>query len=110
MNLDEVVEERENESVSIRCRHLVAAVITQGFSYMVKAGVEYGEIYTSEATIVLRIPDHPSTVYYSLSVPKGDVGASIGWNERGNQHSMQTMGIEPRHLLNGLENRTTSTA
>jgi hypothetical protein len=33
----------------------------------------------------LRILDDPSTVYYSLSVPKGDVGASTGWNERGNQ-------------------------
>ncbi|OBT43224.1 hypothetical protein VE00_06404 [Pseudogymnoascus sp. WSF 3629] len=85
MNLDEVVEEGENESVAIRCRRLVAAVITQGFSYMVKAGLEYGEIYTGEATIFLRIPDDPSTVYYSLSVPKGDVGASTGWEELENQ-------------------------
>ena len=38
MNLDEVVRE------AIRCRGLVAAVITQGFSYMVKAGSKYGEI------------------------------------------------------------------
>ncbi|OBT57881.1 hypothetical protein VE04_02107 [Pseudogymnoascus sp. 24MN13] len=85
MNLDEVVEEGENESVAIRCRRLVAAVITQGFSYMVKAGLEYGEIYTGEATIFLRIPDDPSIVYYSLSVPKGDVGPSTGWDERGNE-------------------------
>jgi hypothetical protein len=93
MNLDEVVEEGENESVAFRCRRLVAAVITQGFSYMVKAGVEYGEIYTGEATIFLRIPDDPSTVYYSLSVPKGDVGVSTGWNERGNQHSQLHMTV-----------------
>ncbi|OBT59854.1 hypothetical protein VE03_10539 [Pseudogymnoascus sp. 23342-1-I1] len=85
MNLDEVVEEGENESVAIRCRRLVAAVITQGFSYMVRTGLKYGEIYTGEATIFLRIPDDPSTVYYSLSVPKGDVGASTGWDEPGNQ-------------------------
>lgn len=85
MNVDEVVEVDDNESVAVRCRRLVAAVITQGFSYMVKAGVEYGEIYTGEATIFLRIPDDPSTVYYSLSVPKGDVGASTGWDERGNE-------------------------
>ncbi|ELR04297.1 hypothetical protein GMDG_09027 [Pseudogymnoascus destructans 20631-21] len=57
----------------------------QRFSYMVKAGVEYGEIYTGEATIFLRIPDDPLTVYYSLSVPKGDVGVSTGWDERGNE-------------------------
>ncbi|KFX95971.1 hypothetical protein V490_03607 [Pseudogymnoascus sp. VKM F-3557] len=85
MNVDEVVEVDDNENVAVRCRRLVAAVITQGFSYMVKAGVEYGEIYTGEATIFLRIPDDPSTVYYSLSVPKGDVGASTGWDERGNE-------------------------
>lgn len=85
MNLDEVVEEGENESVAIRCRRLVATVSTQGFSYMVKASLEYGEIYTGEATIFLRIPDDPSTVCYSLSVPKGDVGASTGWDELENQ-------------------------
>jgi len=85
MNLDEIIEEGENESVTIRCRRLVAAVITQGFSYMVKAGVEYGEIYTSEATIFLRIPNDPPIVYYSLSVLKGDVSTSTSWNERGNQ-------------------------
>jgi hypothetical protein len=74
MDVDEVVEVGEDDSVAIRCRRLVAAVITQGYSYMVRAGVEYGEIYTAEATIFLRIPDDPSTVYYALSVPKGDVG------------------------------------
>jgi hypothetical protein len=78
MNVDEVVEEGENESVAMRCRRLVAAVITQGFSYMVKAGVEYGEIYTGEATIFLRIPNDPLTMYYSLSILKGDVRASTG--------------------------------
>ena len=85
MELDEVVEVGEDESVAIRCRRLVAAVITQGFSYMVRAGLQYGEIYTGEATIFLRIPDDPSTVYYSLSVPKGDVGPLTDWSERGNQ-------------------------
>ena len=71
--------------MSIGCRRLVAAVITQGFSYMVRAGVEYGEIYTGEATIFLRIPDDPSTVYYALSVPKGDVGPRTDWSESSNQ-------------------------
>jgi hypothetical protein len=83
MDLDEIVEQKDDESVAVRCRRLVAAVITQGFSYMVKAGLEYGEIYTGEATIFLRIPDDPSTVYYALSVPKGDVGSSTGWEEHG---------------------------
>ncbi|KAH8586479.1 hypothetical protein B0O99DRAFT_695423 [Bisporella sp. PMI_857] len=81
MDLNDVVEQCDNESVAVRCRRLVAAVITQGFSYMVKAGLEYGQIYTGEATIFLRIPDDPSTVYYALSVPKGDVGLSTGWDK-----------------------------
>ncbi|KAH8587607.1 hypothetical protein B0O99DRAFT_556325 [Bisporella sp. PMI_857] len=85
MELDEVVEVGEDESVAIRCRRLVAAVITQGYSYMVRAGLEYGEIYTGEATIFLRIPVDPSIVYYSLSVPKGDVGPLTDWSERGDQ-------------------------
>ncbi|KAH8588056.1 hypothetical protein B0O99DRAFT_525815 [Bisporella sp. PMI_857] len=85
MDLNEVVEQSDNESVAVRCRRLVAAVITQGFSYMVKAGLEYGQIYTGEATIFLRIPDDPSTVYYAFSVPKGDVGLSTGWDE-GSEH------------------------
>jgi hypothetical protein len=67
MKLDEVVEVGEDESVAIRCRRLVAVVITQGYSYMVRAGVEYWEIYTGQAMILLHIPDDPSTVYYSIS-------------------------------------------
>jgi hypothetical protein len=85
MEVDEVVEVGEDESVAIRCRRLVAAVITQGYSYMVRAGVEYGEIYTGEATIFLRVPEDPSTVYYSLSIPKGDVGPTTDWSEHGDQ-------------------------
>jgi hypothetical protein len=74
MELDEVMEVGTDESLAIRCQRLVAAVITQGYSYIIRAGVEYREIYTSVATIFLRVPDDPSNVYYALSVPKGDVG------------------------------------
>jgi hypothetical protein len=85
MELDEVVEVGEDESLAIRCRRLVAAVITQGYSYMVRAKVEYGWIYTGEVTIFLRVPDNPSTVYYALSVPKGDVVPTTDWSEHGDQ-------------------------
>ena len=85
MELDEVVQVGDGESLAIRCRRLVAAVITQGYSYMVGAGVEYGEIYTGEAMIFLRVPDDPSTVYYALSVPKGDVGPTTDWSEDGDR-------------------------
>lgn len=85
MELDEVVEAGEDESVAIRCYCLIAAVIMQGYSYIVRAGVEYGEIYTDKATIFLRVPDNPLTVYYYLSVPKGDVGPMTDWSEHGDQ-------------------------
>jgi hypothetical protein len=85
MDLNDVVQVGEDESVAIRCRRLVAAVITQGYSYMLRAGVEFGEIYTGEATIFLRIPNDPSIVYYSLSVPKGDVGPTTNWSDHGDQ-------------------------
>ena len=81
MELDKVVEAGKDESLANRYRRLVAAVITQDYSYIVGTGVEYGEIYTGEATIFLRVPDDPSTVYYALSVPKGDVGPATDWSE-----------------------------
>jgi hypothetical protein len=81
----EGLEVGDDESVAVRCRRLVAAVITQSFLYMVRAGLQYGEIDTGEATIFLLIPDDPSTVYYSLSVPKGDVCLLADWSERDNQ-------------------------
>ncbi|KAF1992918.1 hypothetical protein P154DRAFT_528154 [Amniculicola lignicola CBS 123094] len=79
MELDEVVRCRETDTPRDRFRRLIAAVITQAFSYMVKLGVEYGCVCTGEAFVFLRVPDDPRTVYYFLSVPKGDVGGATGW-------------------------------
>ncbi|DAA75688.1 TPA_exp: Uncharacterized protein A8136_1410 [Trichophyton benhamiae CBS 112371] len=74
MDLDEVVERRHDDTENIRHRRLVAAVITQAFSYMIKAGVEYGYISTGEALIFLHFKtDEPGTVYYRLSVPEADM-------------------------------------
>ncbi|KAF2785586.1 hypothetical protein K505DRAFT_261759 [Melanomma pulvis-pyrius CBS 109.77] len=61
MELEEVLRAHEDEPLRDRSRRLVAAAITQTFSYMVRAGLEYG------------------TVHYFLSVPKGDVGEMTGW-------------------------------
>ncbi|KAF2416655.1 hypothetical protein EJ08DRAFT_98933 [Tothia fuscella] len=80
MDLDDVVRWGDNESAEEQFRRLIAAIITQAFFYMVQAGLEYGCICTGEATIFLRVPENPSTVYYYLSVPKGDVGQSTGWS------------------------------
>ncbi|RYN15486.1 hypothetical protein AA0114_g12966 [Alternaria tenuissima] len=79
MELDEVVQCRDDETLRDRFRRLVAAVITQAFSYMVRIGVEYGCVCTGEAYIFLRVGDDPRTVHYFLSVPKGDVGETTGW-------------------------------
>lgn len=72
MDLEDVL--RDADTLQERFRRLIAAVITQAFSYMVQAGLEYGWVCTGEAFIFLRVPDDPRTVHYFLSVPKGDVG------------------------------------
>ena len=79
MELEEVVRRRKTDSPQDHFRRLIAAVITQAFSYMVQAGLEYGCVCTGEAFIFLRVPYNPKTVYYFLSVPKGDVGETTGW-------------------------------
>ncbi|KAI9827435.1 MAG: hypothetical protein M1832_004784 [Thelocarpon impressellum] len=57
---------------------LVAAAITQIFSYMIEGGVQYGYITTGEAIVFLHVPsDDPSTVCYHLVEPRADVEAQI---------------------------------
>ncbi|OQD68409.1 hypothetical protein PENDEC_c036G01700 [Penicillium decumbens] len=80
MEVDQVVRYQQDETPEDICRRVVAAVITQTFSYMIKGGLEYGYVCTGEAFIFLRVlPDDPSTAYYYLSVPKEDVGETTGW-------------------------------
>ncbi|THC88428.1 hypothetical protein EYZ11_012121 [Aspergillus tanneri] len=80
MDLDEVLRLQKEESPEDICRRVVAAVITQTFSYMIHGGLEYGYACTGEAFIFLRVLyDNPSTVYYYLSVPEEDVGQTTGW-------------------------------
>ena len=79
MKLEHIVQNRKQDCF----RRIIAAVITQAFSYMVRAGLEYGCICTGEACIFLRIPDDPRLVYYYLSVPKADVGEETGWTPDG---------------------------
>ncbi|KAF2843551.1 hypothetical protein M501DRAFT_926687 [Patellaria atrata CBS 101060] len=79
MELEDVIQCRETDTPRDHFRRLMAAVITQAFSYIVKVGLKYGCVCTGEAFIFLRVPDDPRTVHYFLSVPKGDVGESTGW-------------------------------
>jgi hypothetical protein len=87
MDLNEVIYLKKEELLEDICHHIMVAVITQTFSYMIYAGLEYGYVYTGKAFIFLHVPyDNPSTVYYYLLVPEDDVGQTIGWkgNPNGN--------------------------
>ncbi|GIZ43072.1 hypothetical protein CKM354_000631400 [Cercospora kikuchii] len=64
--------DQEGEGFVFLCRRLLAAVITQLFSYMIDKCVRYGYICTGEAYIFLRIPDDPTAVYFSVNIPKND--------------------------------------
>ncbi|KAM0670931.1 hypothetical protein ACQRIU_001326 [Beauveria bassiana] len=80
MDLDDIVRLQENETPEIICRRVVAAVITQAYSYMVTGGIPFGYLCTGEAFIYIHVkPDEPEYAYYYLSVPKEDVGESTGW-------------------------------
>ncbi|KAI1325811.1 hypothetical protein F5Y16DRAFT_411211 [Xylariaceae sp. FL0255] len=54
-------------------KSLVAAVITQLFSYMVDKSIQYGYVHTGETLVFLHIPQDPSVVYYYVCVPNLDV-------------------------------------
>ncbi|PLB38800.1 uncharacterized protein BDW47DRAFT_104322 [Aspergillus candidus] len=96
MDLNEVLRYKDVESPEEICRRVIAAVITQTFSYMVQGGLEYGYVCTGEALIFLRVlRNDPSTVYYYLSVPGEDVGASTGWTgdlDGGNRLHLTALG------------------
>ncbi|MCJ1428599.1 hypothetical protein MMC29_006509 [Sticta canariensis] len=72
--------EDSEEGADYYSTKVVAAVVTQTFSYMIDAGLEYAYICTGEALVFLRVErDDPTTVYYHLSIPNEEVGKSTGW-------------------------------
>ena len=53
---------------------VVAAILSQLYSYMLEAGIEYGYLSTGEAYVFLRIPDtRPADVEFHLAEPNLDV-------------------------------------
>ncbi|KAI0423988.1 hypothetical protein F5Y09DRAFT_336142 [Xylaria sp. FL1042] len=60
------------EGFDFASKWLVAAVVTQLFSYMVDKGIQYGYVCTGETFVFLHIPQDPSLVYYSVCVPNLD--------------------------------------
>lgn len=69
----EEVINKEGDSFEFLSKSLIAAVITQLFSYMVRKGILWGYVFIGEAIIFLHIPNDPTTVLYHLSIPRLDV-------------------------------------
>ncbi|OKO92894.1 hypothetical protein PENSUB_12564, partial [Penicillium subrubescens] len=79
MDLARDVIDQEGDTFEFYATRLVAAVVTQIFSYMVDSGVRYGYICTGEAFVFLHIPeDDPTVVQYFLCIPNQDVQADDG--------------------------------
>ncbi|KAJ5542390.1 hypothetical protein N7461_008393 [Penicillium sp. DV-2018c] len=73
MDVDQVLKEKRKETKEDPLRRVMAGLLTQPFDYMIRAGTKRAVFSTGEADIYLRIDEDPSTLFYHLSVPKGDV-------------------------------------
>nr|QOD95030.1 HhpR [Paecilomyces variotii] len=74
MDLARDVIDQEGDTFEFYATRLVAAVVTQIFSYMIDSGVRYGYICTGEAFVFLHIPkDDPTVVQHFLCIPNQDV-------------------------------------
>ena len=62
--------DKDEDTFDFRCKNLMAAVITQLFSYIIDRRVQYGYISTGEAFIFGHIPDDPTTFQYSVNIPR----------------------------------------
>ncbi|KAG6313167.1 hypothetical protein E4U22_001222, partial [Claviceps purpurea] len=71
MNLDTGIIDEDGEEFGPK--QLVAAVIAQLFSTLVRKGLRFGYIDTGEAKIFLQVGSDPSRVEYHLSCPRSDV-------------------------------------
>ncbi|KKK17251.1 hypothetical protein ARAM_001828 [Aspergillus rambellii] len=81
MNLARDVIDQEGDTFEFYATHLIAAVVTQIFSYMIDSGVQYGYICTGEAFVFLHIPKNdPTVVQYYLCIPNQDVQADNEWH------------------------------
>jgi hypothetical protein len=77
--LQDILDYEDDDTPRKKYQRLVAAAVTQAFSYMVTAGLEFGYVCTGQAFIFLQVPENPDTVRYFLSTPQTDVGESTGW-------------------------------
>jgi hypothetical protein len=65
--------DKTGDGFAFASKTLVAAVVTQLFSYMVGKGIRYGYVCTGQVFIFLHIPDDPAIVFYHVCVPNLDV-------------------------------------
>jgi hypothetical protein len=80
MDLARDVIDKEGDTFEFYATCLVAAVVTQIFSYMTDSGVQYGYICTGEAFVFLHIPENdPTAVQYFLCIPNQDVQVNDEW-------------------------------
>lgn len=86
VDMDRDVIGKEGDTFEFNATLLVAAVLSQLFSYMVDIGVQYGYVCTGEASVFLNIPNDPTIAKYSLCVPSQDV-------QNESQQSLQWMAI-----------------
>lgn len=113
MNVDEVIQEKDDEPSKVRFKRALVALLSQPFDYMVRARTQMGVFTTGEADIYLRIGEDPSTLFYHLSVPKGDVGHETGWDpdsDRPNRLHLTTVGQNLAFTLQALKSRPRSQA
>ena len=73
MDLARDVIDQDGDTFEFHATRLVAAVVTQIFSYMIDSGIQYGYICTGEAFVFLHIPEDPTVIQYFLCVPNQDV-------------------------------------
>ncbi|KAB8356476.1 hypothetical protein FH972_024059 [Carpinus fangiana] len=70
--LEEDIFGNNSEEFPFLCQYLMAAVVTQLFSYMIDIGLRYGYVCTGEAFLFLHIPLDPTKVYCSVNIPNRD--------------------------------------
>ena len=80
IDLTRDVIDQQGDTFEFYATRLVAAVVTQIFSYMIDSGVRYGYICTGEAFVFLHIPkEDPTVVQYFLCIPNQDVQTDDEW-------------------------------
>ena len=72
MDLARDVIDQERDTFEFHSTRLIAAVVTQIFSYMHDLGIQNGCIRTGEAFVFVHIPEDPTIVQYYLCIPNKD--------------------------------------